>query len=429
MTYTLYRLMWLFLFYSFMGWVLETLAAAAHKKRFVNRGLISGPFCILYGTSAVLMTVGLHGTGGFWLFTGTCIYAAVIEWCAGHLIEKFFHEKWWNHSKSRFNLDGYICLFWTLVWGTTGFVCIRWVNPLLIRLYGLFPSFIRALLLWGIIIILIWDAFASFIIITRKNGHHERLAATNNRLAALAARLENWLYDHAGRRIRKAYSVIENIELQETSVFAEGCDFYKIAMLFFIGAFLGDIVETIFCRITAGVWMSRSSVIWGPFSIVWGLAIAVVTLMLYRYRNRSDRFLFITGTLLGGAYEYFCSIFTEVLFGTVFWDYSDIPFNLGGRINLLFCFFWGFAAVIWFKHLYPLLSRLIEKIPVIAGKLVTWALIVFMCCNIVMSVLALTRYNQRSQGIECAYSWQTWMDTHYDNEKMELIYPNAISVD
>ena len=175
--------------------------------------------------------------------------------------------------------------------------------------------------------------------------------------------------------------------------------------------------------------MSRSSVIWGPFSIVWGLAIAVVTLMLYRYRNRSDRFLFITGTLLGGAYEYFCSIFTEVLFGTVFWDYSDIPFNLGGRINLLFCFFWGFAAVIWFKHLYPLLSRLIEKIPVIAGKLVTWALIVFMCCNIVMSVLALTRYHQRSQGIECAYSWQTWMDTHYDNEKMELIYPNAISVD
>lgn len=55
--------------------------------------------------------------------------------------------------------------------------------------------------------------------------------------------------------------------------------------------------------------------------------------------------------------------FTELVFGTVFWDYSDIPFNLGGRINLLYCFFWGIAAVIWLKILYPRLSALIEKIP------------------------------------------------------------------
>ena len=87
-------------------------------------------------------------------------------------------------------------------------------------------------------------------------------------------------------------------------------------------------------------------------SIVWGLAIAAVTVLLYRYRQRSDRFLFLMGTVLGGAYEYLCSVFTEIMFGTVFWDYSKIPFNLGGRINLLYCFFWGIAAVVWFKELY-----------------------------------------------------------------------------
>ena len=85
--------------------------------------------------------------------------------------------------------------------------------------------------------------------------------------------------------------------------------------------------------------------VWGDFSIVWGLAIAAVTALLYKYRNRSQQFLFWMGTFLGGAYEYICSVFTEIVFGTVFWDYSDIPFNLGGRINLLYCFFWGFAAV------------------------------------------------------------------------------------
>ena len=103
--------------------------------------------------------------------------------------------------------------------------------------------------------------------------------------------------------------------------------------------------------------MSRSSLVWGPFSIVWGLAIALVTVMLYRYKDRSSMFLFLTGTVLGGAYEYLCSVLTEIMFGTVFWDYSKIPFNLGGRINLLYCFFWGFAAVIWFKALYPKFSE------------------------------------------------------------------------
>lgn len=139
-------------------------------------------------------------------------------------------------------------------------------------------------------------------------------------------------------------------EKTETGVFAEGCSFYKIVLLFIIGAFLGDITETIFCRITAGVWMSRSSLVWGPFSIVWGLAIALATWFLYNYRDRSDGFLFAFGTFLGGAYEYICSVFTEIVFGKVFWDYSDIPFNLGGRINLLYCFFWGIAAVVWLKN-------------------------------------------------------------------------------
>ena len=184
----------------------------------------------------------------------------------------------------------------------------------------------------------------------------------------------------------------------ETGVFADGCSFYKIVLLFIIGAFLGDIVETIFCRITAGVWMSRSSLVWGPFSIVWGLAIALATWFLYNYRNRSDGFLFAFGTFLGGAYEYLCSVFTEIVFGKVFWDYSDIPFNLGGRINLLYCFFWGIAAVVWLKKLYLLSSRAwIEKIPLkFRSHIITWILIMFMVANILVSTLALARYDQRA---------------------------------
>ena len=55
-----------------------------------------------------------------------------------------------------------------------------------------------------------------------------------------------------------------------------------------------------------------------------GLQLALVTALLYKYKDKGDRFLFLTGTLLGGAYEYFCSVFTELVFGKVFWDYSKI---------------------------------------------------------------------------------------------------------
>ena len=164
--------------------------------------------------------------------------------------------------------------------------------------------------------------------------------------------LENALTRHMQKRLQKSYPSISldalvkaRAEHKKATVFAEGCCFYKLFSLFFIGAFLGDITETIFCRITAGVWMSRSSVIYGPFSIVWGLGCAFLTLLLYRYRNKSDGSIFLAGTLLGGAYEYICSVFTEMVFGTIFWDYSGFAFNLGGRINLLYCFFCGMAEV------------------------------------------------------------------------------------
>ena len=130
----------------------------------------------------------------------------------------------------------------------------------------------------------------------------------------------------------------------------------------------------------------------------------------------------------GGAYEYLCSVFTEIFFGKVFWDYSNIPFNLGGRINLLYCFFWGNAAVVWFKSLYPPLEKWIERIPRKVGKIITWGLLVFMCCNIMVSCMALVRYDERKKGIRAETRWEHWTDEHYDDVKMKKIYPNAKGV-
>ena len=75
-----YELLLLFFAASFLGWVLETAAADIKQKKFVNRGLVTGPFCVMYGITTVLLTVGLGELRGIWLFLFSAIYATVVEW-------------------------------------------------------------------------------------------------------------------------------------------------------------------------------------------------------------------------------------------------------------------------------------------------------------------------------------------------------------
>ena len=115
--FTGYELLWLFLIYSFLGWVLETVIATVRQRKVVNRGLINGPFCIIYGIGAVLITIWLQELSGLWLFLFSAVYASVVEWIAGHLIQKIYHERWWDYSDKPFNFHGYICLEFSLIWG------------------------------------------------------------------------------------------------------------------------------------------------------------------------------------------------------------------------------------------------------------------------------------------------------------------------
>ena len=431
MIYNTYELIWLFLIYSFLGWMLETILAATEQRRFVNRGLINGPLCTIYGVPIVILTIFGQELPLFWLFLGAMIVATVTEWISGHMIERFYHERWWDYSNVKWNLDGYICLPASLVWGVLGTISMRWGNGLLIRLYGFLPDGIGHLLVWILAGMLVLDVTATIFALSGIGRSTQKWEAVDSWFTSISLRIGQWLYGHVDRRIHRAYPKTVRVEKpqRDKTVFAAGCCMQKLVWLFFIGCLLGDITETIFCRITAGVWMSRSSLVWGPFSIVWGFAIAAVTDLLYKYKDRSDRFLFLMGTALGGAYEYLCSVLSEMVFGTVFWDYSEIPFNLGGIINLLYCFFWGFAAVAWFKIFYPVISGWIEKLPICAGRILTWVIVVFMCCNMAVSTMALIRSNERSQGIPATQSWQQTMDERFPDERMEKIYPNAIKVE
>lgn len=450
MEYTWMQIIWLFFIYSLAGWVAEVSLAVIHKRKFINRGFISGPLCPIYGFASVLFALFLPELKDnlFFLFLGGVVLATVLEYITGLFMEKIFHRKLWDYSNIKWNLDGYICVRYSLIWGLFSLLMILVLNPLLCGLVGFIPRVVSIILLWTLSIIVFIDFITTFMAVLGMKKQAAQLVQITESMRDTSKFLENALTKSIQKRMQKSFPAIdldtlvqhktEKVKSMDTArpkVFASGCSFYKLTTLFFVGAFLGDIVETIFCYFTMDKLMSRSSVVYGPFSIVWGLGCAILTALLYRYKDKSSFTIFIFGTVLGGAYEYICSVFTEIAFGTIFWDYSGFTFNLGGRINLLYCFFWGFAAIAWLKFLYPMLSKLIEKIPLRPGIIISNCMIVFMLFNMAISGLALARYTERNTAIQEAAavsapspvqdSVNKFLDSRFHDERMERVYPNA----
>ena len=213
---------------------------------------------------------------------------------------------------------------------------------------------------------------------------------------------------------------------RKTRHFAQGKSFYKLFWVFFIGCFLGVVVERVWCFVRYGLYEPRVGLIYGPFNLVYGIGAWALTLALYPFRNRGKIFSFIGGALVGSAVEYACSWFQEMVFGSVSWDYSSQPFNLNGRICLLYSIYWGVLGVLWIKELYPRMAKLILKIPNKVGKPLTFVLLAFMVFNTVMTGLTTLRWMERCHGIPADNAVEVYFDEHYPNERMESILSNLV---
>lgn len=215
-----------------------------------------------------------------------------------------------------------------------------------------------------------------------------------------------------------------DLKERENHHFAEGLNFYKLMLIFFIGCFTGVVIETLWCLLTRGYFESRAGLVYGPFNLVYGIGALVLSLCLYKFRNRGSWISFLSSILVGSVVEYGCSWVQELMFGTRSWDYSNMPFNINGRICLLYSIFWGILGVFWIKTLYPRISRLILKIPNKIGKIVTWIVTVFMVINIAVSGIAVMRWGQRVRGAEPSNEFWEFIDERFPDERMERIYAN-----
>ena len=199
--------------------------------------------------------------------------------------------------------------------------------------------------------------------------------------------------------------------------------FYNLFWIFIIGSIFGWVVEVLFALVKYGHFYNRSSLIYGPFGLAYGLGAVVLTLCLTNLKNNNILKIFIISFLLGSLCEYIFSWGMELLLGFCCWDYSNIPFNINGRICLLYSVFWGILGITWVKLIYPKLINVIKLIPYNIGKTLKNILIVFLIFDVIISVAAVYRQYDRKRNVKAENTIQIFLDKYYNDDFLELVYP------
>lgn len=135
-----FKILILFFIYSFIGWVIETIYCSIISKRLINRGFLKGPYCPMYGFSALIIINILDfvisklnlSSNYFYvsIFLVSIIVATIVEFFTGLLIEKIFKMRLWDYSNRDLNIKGYVCLQFSLYWGALSFILLTIINPI-----------------------------------------------------------------------------------------------------------------------------------------------------------------------------------------------------------------------------------------------------------------------------------------------------------
>ncbi|MEG2044386.1 MAG: putative ABC transporter permease, partial [Clostridia bacterium] len=496
----MYIYMWSFFIFAFVGWVSEVAFAAIRQKQFVNRGFLNGPLCPIYGFGVVLMDFCLEPISKniALLLIGAMILGSALEWFAGFLLEKFFHQKWWDYSDKPHNLNGYVCLKFSVVWGFAGALIVKGIMPVTKGFIDAIPHIVGWILLAILLAVVIADFAVTVISITGLNRKLSKLQIVSDKIkegsnalgekvskGAIEAKEKYEVVDKkiqkesvelkekyelaiknnkAHSRLLKAFPDLKSLKYNEQldsirdnfktfkkkssevvkkhntyavaayetkipkgkeAPFANGLCFSKLFWIFMIGNVVGFLLETSWCLITPPhKFELRVSLVFGPFILVYGLGAVLLTLCLYKLYKQKEILIFIASMVIGGAFEYVCSFVQQAAFGTVSWEYSASPLNIGGRTNLMYSVFWGILGVVWLKDLYPALSRLIEKIPKKLGKNLTIIVFVFILLDSLLSIGAVARQSQRVDNIPATDGVARFFDKYFDDDFLKIIYPN-----
>lgn len=139
--FTFYQLYWFFILYAVLGWCAEVVFCTVNTGVFVNRGFLNGPVCPIYGAGMVIVLCALSPVAESLplLFIGGALLATGLELVTGWVLEKLFHTRWWDYSDKPFNIGGYVCLAFSLLWGLLILLVVRVLHPLVALLVAAVP--------------------------------------------------------------------------------------------------------------------------------------------------------------------------------------------------------------------------------------------------------------------------------------------------
>jgi uncharacterized membrane protein len=170
-----------FLVYSFLGWCTEVAYQAVKRGQIINRGFLNGPVCPIYGFGVLavfrmLEAAGegdLHVQNAFMVFIFGVVLATAIELFGGWALDKLFHARWWDYSDQPFNLHGYICLEFSIIWGLGILLVVRGVSPAVTHALSLVHERVGWVLIVIFMAVFVADLIISVLVMT---GLNKRMA-------------------------------------------------------------------------------------------------------------------------------------------------------------------------------------------------------------------------------------------------------------
>jgi len=136
--------MFLFVFFAFIGWILEVVFRSFQAKAFVNPGFLRGPYLPIYGAGAFILTVCATHLEGSSLPLKGLVYLFVttgLEFITGFIFDGCLHTPLWDYSEQRFKIKNYVCLQFSIYWLVLAFAFEYLVLPMYLSFFTLLNPF------------------------------------------------------------------------------------------------------------------------------------------------------------------------------------------------------------------------------------------------------------------------------------------------
>lgn len=197
MPVSFYEVLWIFLIYGFLGWCVEVSYVGLCTGEFVNRGFLNGPICPIYGFGVLLVVVVLTPLkeNFFILFLGSLLLTTAIEFITGFLLEKVFHNKWWDYTDQPFNICGYICLKFSIMWGLACTFVMKIVHPVIYKVIHIFPYIAGLIILIVLLVLFTCDTVITVSMILKFNKHLRLMNEIGARLKVISNEIGENIYE------------------------------------------------------------------------------------------------------------------------------------------------------------------------------------------------------------------------------------------